>query len=161
MAKSDKTKGGRNSPQTANKKAFFNFEILEKVEAGIVLTGTEVKSLRDGGGDLDGAYARITGGECWLVGCKIAPYAQASITNHPPVHDRKLLLHRRQIAKLITKSEQAGCTLVPLRIYFSERGLAKVEIAVARGKRQFDKRDAITKREQKREIDRSTKKYRR
>jgi len=104
---------------------------------------------------------RITGGECWLIGAKIAPYAQASITNHPPVHDRKLLLHRRQIAKLISKSEQAGCTLVPLRIYFSERGFAKVEVAVARGKRQYDKRDAIAKREQKKEIDRSTKKYRR
>jgi SsrA-binding protein len=161
MAKSEKTKSSKHSPQTANKKAFFNYEILEKVEAGIVLTGTEVKSLRDGGGDLEGAYARITGGECWLIGCKIAPYARASITNHPPLRDRKLLLHNRQIAKLISKSEQAGCTLVPLRIYFSERGFAKVEVAVARGKRQYDKRDAIAKREQKKEIDRSTKKYRR
>jgi SsrA-binding protein len=161
MAKGGKNKGEKHSPQTLNKKALFNYEILEKVEAGIVLTGTEVKSLRDGGGDLDGAYARITNGECWLIGSKIAPYAQASITNHPQIRDRKLLLHSRQIAKLLSKSEQAGCTLVPLRIYFSERGIAKVEIAVARGKRQYDKRDAITKREQKKDIDRSMKKYRR
>ena len=160
MAKGEK-KSKQHSPQTLNKKAFFNYEILEKVEAGIVLTGTEVKSLRDGGGDLDGSYARITNGECWLIASKIAPYAQASITNHPQIRDRKLLLHNRQIAKLISKSEQAGCTLIPLKIYFNDRGLAKVELAVARGKRQYDKRDAITKREQKKDIDRSTKKYRR
>jgi SsrA-binding protein len=161
MVKSDKTKGNKYSPQTLNKKAFFNYEILEKVEAGIVLTGTEVKSLRDGGGDLDGAYARISGGECWLIACKIAPYAMAGIANHPPVRDRKLLLHKRQIAKLVSKLDMAGCTLIPLRIFFSERGFAKVELAVARGKRKYDKRAKIIQREQKKDIDRSMKKYRR
>ena len=159
MAKSDKTKGGKNSPQTANKKAFFNYEIIEKVEAGIELLGTEVKSLRQGLCDLEGAYARVTDGECWLIGCKIAQYAQASITNHPPLRNRKLLLHKRQIVKLAGKLEQGGFTLVPLKVYFSRRGLVKVELGLGRGKRKYDKREKILERQQKRDIDRSVKKY--
>jgi len=160
MAKDSQKKPAKQSPQTTNKKAFFNYEILEKVEAGIALVGTEVKSLREGGGNLDGAYARISDGECWLIGSKIEPYEKAAV-NHPPSRNRKLLLHRRQIKKLESKLEQGGCTLVPLRIYFGERGFAKVELAVGRGRRQYDKRDKITKREQKRDIDRSMKKFRR
>ena len=147
--------------QVSNKKAYRNFELVERVQAGIALLGTEVKSLRNRGGDLDGSYARIIRGECWLVGCKIAPYAQAAGNNHEPMRDRKLLLHKSQIAKITVKLEQRGFTLVPLRIYFNDRGLAKVEIALARGKRQYDKRQQIQKAEQKRDLDRRMKHYRR
>ena len=147
--------------QVSNKKAYRNFELVERVQAGIALLGTEVKSLRNRGGDLDGSYARIIRGECWLVGCKIAPYAQAAGNNHEPMRDRKLLLHKSQIAKITVKLEQRGFTLVPLRIYFNDRGLAKVEIALARGKRRYDKRQQIQKAEQKRDLDRRMKHYRR
>jgi SsrA-binding protein len=104
--------------------------------------------------------ARITDGEVWLIGAKIAQYEKASITNHPPLRNRKLLLHRNQIKKLVSKLELSGFTLIPLRIYFNDRGIAKVELGIARGKRQFDKRSKITEREQKRDIDRSTKRFR-
>lgn len=147
--------------QVKNKKAYHDYELIEKVEAGLRLLGTEVKSLRDHGGDLDGSYARITNGECWLIGCQIAPYAQAGRNNHEPLRDRKLLLHKRQIAKIKVKLAQRGFTLVPLRIYFNNRGLAKVELAFARGKRQYDKRQKIQQREQKRDVERSMKKFRR
>jgi SsrA-binding protein len=158
--KDTKAKPGKFSPQVTNKKAFFNYEIVEKVEAGISLLGTEVKSLRSGLCELDGSYARITDGEVWLIGAKIAQYEKASITNHPPLRNRKLLLHRNQIKKLVSKLELSGFTLIPLRIYFNDRGIAKVELGIARGKRQFDKRSKITEREQKRDIDRSTKRFR-
>lgn len=154
MAKEKDKKDKKYSPSVTNKKAFFNFEIVEKVEAGIVLLGTEVKSLRSGLCELDGSYARVEEGEVWLIGAKIAQYDKASITNHAPLRDRKLLLHRRQIAKLISKLSQSGVTLVPLKVYFSDRGHAKVELGIARGKRQFDKRDKIQEREQKRDLDR-------
>ena len=144
-----------------NKKAFHDYHIDESFEAGIVLKGTEVKSLRAGQADLNGSYARISGGECWLVGATIAQYQQASIGNHEPMRNRKLLLHKGEIRKITIKLEQRGFTLVPLRIYFSDRGLAKTELALARGKRQYDKRKAITERDQKRDVDRSMKKYRR
>lgn len=156
------TKKGKSAPsQIKNKKAYYNFELLEKVEAGISLVGTEVKSLRQGLGELEGAYARIRGDECWLVGCKIAQYAQASRNNHEPTRDRKLLLHKKQIEKIKIKLEQRGFTLVPLRIYFNDRGLAKVEIALARGKRQYDKRRKIQSEQQKRDMARTLKKYNR
>lgn len=161
MAKKNSKADQQASIQIKNKKAYHNFELVEKVQAGIVLKGTEVKSLRDRGGDLDGAYARITDNECWLVGCKISPYAKAGHNNHEPDRNRKLLLHRQQIRKISVKLEQKGFTLVPLRIYFNDRGLAKIEIALARGKRQYDKRKKIQSDQQKREIDRNMKKYRR
>jgi len=145
---------------TVNKKAYHNFEIVEKIEAGAALLGSEVKSLRDGQADLSGSYGRVDGQECWLVGATIAPYDKAGVTGHKPDRKRKLLLHRMEIRRLKTKLEQRGFTLVPLRIYFNKRGFAKVELALARGKRQYDKRRAITEREQKRDIDRDTKKYR-
>jgi SsrA-binding protein len=147
--------------QVKNKKAYHNYELIEKVEAGVALLGTEVKSLRDHGGDLDGSYARIQNDECWLIGCTIAPYAQASHNNHEPMRNRKLLLHKKQIAKIKIKLAQRGFTLVPLRIYFNNRGLAKVELALATGKRQYDKRQKIQQLEQKRDVERSMKKYRR
>ena len=146
--------------QIVNKKAFFNYEIIEKVEAGLVLLGTEVKSLRAGQADLEGAYARIRDGACRLVGCKIAQYPQASVANHPPLRSRKVLLHKRQITKLTGKLQQRGVTIVPLRLYFSERGFAKVELGLGRGKRQYDKRKQIQKREHAKDIDKSVKKYR-
>ena len=142
-----------------NKKAFANFELLERLEAGMELLGSEVKSLRSGQADLSGSYARIAEGQCWLVGAKIAAYQQAGLLNHDPDRKRKLLLHRQEIRRLTTKLDQRGFTLVPLRIYFNDRGFAKVELALARGKRKYDKRQAITEREQKKDIDRGMRKY--
>lgn len=156
--KTSKDKGGS---VAANKKAFRNFELIERFEAGMELLGTEVKSLRGGLADLNGSYARIRRGECWLVGATISQYAQASIGNHEPTRDRKLLLHKGEIRKITTKLEQRGFTLVPLRIYFNDRGLAKIELALARGKRQYDKRRAIGERDRKRDTERIMKKYRR
>jgi SsrA-binding protein len=149
------------TPRAVNKKAYHNFELVEKFEAGLELLGSEVKSLRLGQADLDGSYARIKDSECWLVGAKIAQYQQAGNTAAEPTRKRKLLLHKIEIRRIKTKLEQRGFTLVPLRIYFNNRGIAKIELALARGKRQYDKRKAITEREHKRDIDRSTKKYRR
>jgi len=168
-AKSHKDKDKRGSV-AANKKAYRNFELVEKFEAGLSLLGTEVKSLRSGGGDLNGSYARIEGehsyarieGEqCWLVGAGIAPYEQAGDRQHEPTRKRKLLLHKAEIRRIRGKLEQRGFTLVPLRIYFNDRGFAKAELALARGKRQYDKRQTIAARDQKRDVDRSMKKYRR
>ncbi len=144
-----------------NKKAYRNFELVERFEAGLELLGTEVKSLRAGQADLNGSYARVREGQCWLVGATIAQYHQASAANHEPTRKRKLLLHKAEIRRITTKLEQRGFTLVPLRIYFNQKGLAKMELALARGKRQYDKRRAITERDQRRDIDRSMKKYRR
>jgi len=158
-AKSGKSKDKQGSV-SVNKKAYRNFELTEKFEAGMELLGTEVKSLRASQADLDGSYARIKNQECWLVGSKIAKYEQAGAANHEPARDRKLLLHRAEIHRIKTKLEQRGFTLVPLRIYFSSKGLAKIELALARGKRQYDKRKTITERQQKRDIDRGLKKYR-
>ncbi len=143
-----------------NRKAYRNFELIEKFEAGLQLTGTEVKSLRAGTADLAGAYARIEGQQCWLVGAGISQYDQAGMNNHEPLRKRKLLMHKLEIQKIKTKLEQRGFTLVPLRIYFNSRGWAKMELALAKGKRQYDKRKTITERQQKRDIDRDIKKYR-
>jgi SsrA-binding protein len=159
-AKPRKNKGSL-TPETVNKKAYHNFELVDKYEAGMLLLGTEVKSLRAAQGNLDGSYARIIGNECWLVGATIAQYKQAGENNHEPTRKRKLLLHKTEIHRLRTKLEQRGFTLVPLRIYFSGRGLAKIELALARGKRQYDKRRKIAEREQKRDLNRDMKKYRR
>ncbi len=161
MAAKSRKGDRKQSPETVNKKAYRNFELVDKFEAGISLLGTEVKSLRASQGNLDGSYARITGNECWLVGATIAQYQEAGANNHEPTRKRKLLLHRQEIHRIRTKLEQRGFTLVPLRIYFSGRGLAKVELALARGKRQYDKRKKIAERQQKRDISRSMKKYRR
>ncbi len=153
----DKNKQGQ---VAVNKKAYRNFELVEKFEAGLELLGTEVKSLRDAQADLNGSYARVEDQQCWLVGATIAQYQQAGARQHDPTRKKKLLLHKAEIRKIKTKLEQRGFTLVPLRIYFNDRGLAKIELALARGKRQYDKRQAIAKRDQKRDIDRSMKKYR-
>lgn len=160
MSKNEKKGGAVHIPKMENKRAFFDYEIIEKTEAGIALVGSEVKSLRQGGANLTGAYAKISNSECWLFGCNIATYKQAGIRNHEPLRKRKLLLHKRQIAKIESKLQQKGFTLVPLRIYFNDRGLAKIELAIARGKRQYDKREKIRSRQQKGDIDKSMRKYR-
>ena len=150
MAKGKDLKSDK-QPSIKNKKAYHNFELVEKVEAGIALLGTEVKSLRDKHCDLDACYARIIGNEVWRVGCKIAQYDRGGYINHDPNRNRKLLLHKSQIKKIRTKLEQRGFTLVPTKVYFNSRGIAKVELALARGKRQYDKRQKMTEQQQKKE----------
>ena len=144
-----------------NRKAFHDYAIEEKLEAGIVLKGTEVKSLREGQVNLKDSYASVDRGELVLHHCHISPYSHGNIMNHDPVRPRKLLLHRKEINKLLGKTQQKGLTLVPLRIYFSPRGLAKVELALARGKKQYDRREAIKDREAGREMARAMKDGRR
>lgn len=158
----DKEKGRSvHVPKMENKRAFFNYEITEKVEAGLTLLGSEVKSLRHGGADMSGAFAKILENECWLLGCNIAPYKQAGSRNHEPLRKRKLLLHKRQIMKIESKMQQKGFTLVPLRIYFNDRGYAKIELGIARGKRQYDKRETLKTKQQKSDISKSMRKYKR
>jgi SsrA-binding protein len=137
-----------------NRRARHEFDLLESIEAGIVLTGTEVKSLRNGKASLEEAYAGIDNGEVWLLGCDIPEYLQANRMNHKPKRPRKLLLHRREIDKLFAKAAEKGLTLVPLKIYFKD-GVAKVEISIARGRKLYDKRDALKKQDAKRDMDRA------
>jgi len=148
------------TPTVRNRKARHRFEILEKLHCGLALRGTEVKSLRTGQGSLDEAYAHITAGEVWLVGFHIAPYSHAHADNHEPKRRRKLLLRRVEIHKLETKVTQKGLTLVPLEVYFNDRGLVKVMLAVARGKSRSDKRQDMKKTEHQREMDRAMRRRR-
>ena len=134
-----------------NRKARFHYEIGEVFEAGIALTGTEVKSLRQGKATIAESYADARGNEIWLVNANIPEYLQASRFNHAPKRARKLLLHKRQISKLASAVEREGMTLVPLKLYFNEKGRAKIEIALARGKKLHDKREAEKKRSWDRE----------
>jgi len=134
-----------------NRKARFNYEIGEVFEAGIMLTGTEVKSLRSGKATIAESYADSRGGEIWLINSNIPEYLQASRFNHEPKRRRKLLLHKNQVNKLAGAVEREGMTLVPLRLYFNERGRAKLELALARGKKLHDKRETLKKRSWDRE----------
>jgi SsrA-binding protein len=134
-----------------NRKASHEFEVFDTLECGMVLTGTEVKSLREGGGRLDEAYAKIEAGELWLIGCEIAEYARGTYANHKPKRTRKLLIHKQELRKFAGKASQQGFTLVPLRMYFKE-GRAKLELAVARGKKMYDKRQDKKKAEAQRAI---------
>ena len=161
MSANSRRKNKKQGSAVVNKKAYRNFELIEKFEAGLKLLGTEVKSLRAGQADLNGSYARFEDEECWLVGASIAHYEQAGVRNHEPLRKRKLLLHKTELRKVRVKLEQRGFTFVPLRIYFNDRGLAKIELALARGKRQYDKRKTIAERTQKRDVDRDMKKYKR
>jgi len=136
-----------------NRKARHDYTILDTFEAGIVLKGTEVKSLRQGKGNLQDSYAVVRRGEVWLVGMHIGLYDHGNINNHEPRRDRKLLLHKREIRRLFGKVAEKGKTMVPLRVYFKS-GIAKVEVAIAQGKRSFDKRETIKKREIERELER-------
>ncbi|HLJ66545.1 MAG TPA: SsrA-binding protein SmpB [Chloroflexota bacterium] len=136
-----------------NRRATHDYFIDERIEAGLVLTGTEIKSIREGRVNLREGYARIIGDEAWLVNVHIAPYDHGNRYNHEPLRDRKLLLHRGEIATLIGRVRQRGYTMVPLQLYL-KHGKAKVEIGLARGKHQYDKRESIAKREAQREIER-------
>jgi SsrA-binding protein len=161
MAKGRKRKAAAGDI-ASNRPAAFRYNLLERFEAGIVLTGTEVKSMREGGVQLKDAYAAIRDGEIWLVGMYIAPYGPAARENHDPERSRKLLLHRNEIDRLIGRTREKGLTIVPTRVYFSEPGSrAKVEIALARGKDVYDKRETIRKRETAREVQRELREARR
>jgi SsrA-binding protein len=143
----------------SNRRALHDYEILDRFEAGIVLTGSEVKSLRGGRGSLSEAYGRVQGGEVWLEGMHVPPYEQGEKRGYDPIRRRKLLLHRNEIERLIGKTQERGLTLVPLRVYFSH-GLAKVEVGLGRGKRQFEKRQTTLEREHRREMDRAARRRR-
>lgn len=136
-----------------NRRARREFDLIEKLEAGLVLTGTEVKSLRNGKASLDESYATLENGEVWLLGCDIPEYLQANRMNHKPKRPRKLLLHRAEIIKIAGKATEKGLTLVPLAIYF-KNGKAKVELFVAKGRKLYDKREALKKQDAKRDMDR-------
>jgi SsrA-binding protein len=155
MAKPTGTK-----PIAENRRARHDYELLERFEAGIVLTGTEVKSLRAGQVQLTHAYGEVRGGEVWLVGASIAEYSQGNVANHAPDRDRKLLLHSREIDELHGQVREKGHTIVPTRLYF-KNGRIKIEIAVARGKVLIDKRRDIAKRDATRQIERELKSRRR
>jgi SsrA-binding protein len=139
-----------------NRRARHEYAVEETLEAGIALTGTEIKSIRAGRVNLAEAYARIEKGEAWLIGAHIAPYEQGNRNNHEPTRTRKLLLHRDQISELIGRTQAKGFTLVPLKLYI-RNGMAKLEIGIARGKKAYDKRRTIAERDARRELERATK----
>ena len=152
-------RGGKGPPEgvkvvATHRRARFEYEIEDRIEAGLQLTGSEVKSLRDANVNLADAYAAVTGDELFLVNCRIGEYAQAAHFGHAPLRERKLLLHRSEIERLKGKIEQRGYTLVPLQLYFKD-GWAKVELGLGRGRTHEDRRDAIAERESKREMDRA------
>jgi SsrA-binding protein len=161
MAKQKKRKAAPGDVAT-NRQASFRYHLLERFECGVALTGTEVKSLRESGGQLKDSYAVVRDGEVWLVGMYIAPYGPAARANHEPERTRKLLLHRQEIDRLIGRTHERGLTLVPTRVYFSgPQSRAKVEIALARGKDFYDKREAIRTRDTKRDVERELRESRR
>jgi SsrA-binding protein len=154
MAKGQKRKLA-SGDVASNRQASYRYNLLERFECGMVLEGTEVKSLREGGAQLKDSYATVRDGEVWLYGLYIAPYGPAANENHDPERPRKLLLHRREIERLIGESKERGLTIVPTRIYFAgPRSRAKIEIALARGKDLYDKRQAIKTRDMQREVQR-------
>ena len=140
-----------------NRRAFHDFEILETFEAGLELVGTEVRSLRDNNCQLTDAFALIRGGEAWLNSVHIPPFSHGNLNNVDPDRKRKLLLHKKQIRYLASKTQEKGLALVPLKMYFKDNGLVKVELALARGKKLYDKRESMKKRDTAREIDRALK----
>jgi SsrA-binding protein len=142
-----------------NKKAYHDYHIEERMEAGLELKGTEVKSVRQGRVNMGDSYATVQGGELWLIGLHISPYEQGNRFNHDPVRDRRLLMHKREIMRLYGAIRQQGMTLIPTRIYL-KRGRVKVEIALARGKRSFDKRESEARKEANRAIERRLKNQR-
>lgn len=143
----------------SNRRATFNFEILETFEAGIVLQGTEIKSLRDNGGSLQESYIKISGYDLWLINCHIAPYRYGNVHNHEETRQRKLLMHKREINKLRVATQEKGFSLIPLAFYL-KNGRVKVKIAVAKGKKTFDKRQTIKERDEKRHIAKAIKEHR-
>jgi SsrA-binding protein len=141
-----------------NRKARHEYDIVDSLEAGIVLAGSEVKSMRAGRANLSDAYARVARGEVWLSGMHVSPYKEATDQNHDPLRERKLLLHSSEIKKLTRRVEEKGFTLIPLRLYF-KKNRVKVELGLARGKRQYDKKHAIAQRDAKRDMEREQKKF--
>ncbi len=141
-----------------NRKALFDYSVEERFEAGMVLTGTEVKSLRQGRANLKDSYARIKKGELFVLQMHISPYTHAYYNNHDPLRQRKLLLHKHEIKKLYGKMNERGYALIPLKIYFRE-GKAKMELALAKGKRKYDKRESIKRRDEQRDLERQRKDY--
>jgi SsrA-binding protein len=139
------------TPTVDNRRARYEYEILESLEAGLALTGTEVKAIRSGGVSLSEAYARFRDGEAWLLGMHVPPYKQGSFSNAEPNRPRKLLMHREQIVRLQSRVGEKGLTIVPLRLYFT-RGMVKVQLGLARGKKLWDKRADVAKRDAERDI---------
>ena len=161
MAKGRKRKAAAGDV-ASNRQASYRFNLLERFECGLVLTGTEVKSLREGKAQLKDSYAVVRDGEAWLLGLYIAPYGPAARENHDPERPRKLLLHRSEIERLLGRTRERGLTLVPTRIYFAgPRSRAKVELALAKGKDLYDKRETIRKREMARDVQRELREVRR
>jgi SsrA-binding protein len=161
--KASKKKAGRGSgdaaaqdrPVAENRKARHRFDVLETLECGIALLGSEVKSLRNGKVSLDEAYGRVREGEFWLVGCDIPEYTQATIWNHAPKRPRKLLVHRRELRRFADKAHEKGLTLVPLKVYFNQRGVAKVLMGLCRGRKLFDKRQVQKEADLRRDLRRA------
>lgn len=143
-----------------NRKARHRFNVLDSLECGVALMGSEVKSLRDGKISLDEAYGRVKDGEVWLVGCDIPEYTNATIWNHSPKRPRKLLMHQREMKRFAGRAKEKGLTLVPLRMYFNERGVAKVLLGLCRGKQMQDKREDLKRATMKREMDRAVRRKR-
>lgn len=143
-----------------NKRAFFDFEILEKYQAGMMLTGSEIKSIRNGGGSINEAFCIIRDGEVFVRQMNIPEYSHGTYANHEPARLRKLLLTKKELSKAEAKMKERGLTLIPIRLFINERGFAKLEIGLGRGKKKFDKRDSLKNKDNKREIDRVMKKYR-
>jgi len=145
------------SELVSNRKAFHDYEVLETFEAGIALQGTEIKSLRNHGGSLQDSYVDIKGSELWLVNSSIAPYSFGNIHNHEDRRERKLLMHKREIEKLRRQKAEKGMQIIPLAIFLNKKGIAKVKIAIAKGKKAYDKRAALKSREDDRAIQRASK----
>lgn len=142
-----------------NKRATFDYEILERFVAGILLGGTEIKSIREGRASLVDSYCYFIAGELWVKGMNIAEYFYGTFNNHQPTRERKLLLQKKELYKLERKTKESGLTIIPIRMFINERGFAKLEIALAKGKKQHDKRETLKQKDASREIDRVKKKY--
>jgi len=152
--KHPKKKSDESNIIARNKKARFEYEVLDTFEGGMALLGSEVKSLRNRDVNINDAFVRPRRGELWLLGANIKPYAQATIVNHEPLRPRKILLHRREIRRIVSRIAERGCTVVPLKMYW-KRGMAKVLLGLVRGKRTYDKRETIKKRDVQRDIERA------
>jgi len=148
----------KSSDLVSNRRAFHDYEIMDTMEAGIVLQGTEIKSLRANGGSLQEAYVRVFDHEVWLIGCTIAPYRYGNVHNHEDKRERKLLLHKREIALLKSSSQEKGLSIIPIAMYF-KNGRIKLRIALAKGKKLHDKRHAIRERDEKKRMDQTLKNY--
>jgi SsrA-binding protein len=155
----NKTVTTARTPSILNRKARFEYDILETVEAGLMLVGSEVKSIRAGQASIAESFVRFQHSEAWLQGSFIAPYEQAGKFNHDPNRLRKVLLHKREIGRLLGKVKEKGLTIIPIKLYFNKRGLAKLEIGLARGRALHDKRDQIRKRDMDRQVARDLRKY--